>query len=100
MQNCTIDVIGIILEVGLTTPLMLKTGEMRDKRQLTIGDEGNVSINITTWGEVCDAHDYQIGQVVAFRSCRVSEYNGRSLNASGSISDVIFSPKHPRTLDL
>ena len=92
--------IGIILEVGLTAPLTLKTGEMRDKRQMVIGDEGNVSINVTTWGDVCEAHDYKVGQIIAFRGCRVSEYNGRSLNASSSIGDAIISPKHPRTMDL
>ena len=85
VQACTIDVIGIILDVGMTGSLTLKSGESRDKRQLTIGDESNVSISVTLWGSVCEAHDYQIGQIVALKGCRVSEYNGRSLNASSDV---------------
>jgi len=33
--------------------------------------------------------------VIAFKSCRVSEYSGRSLNASGDRSDTVFNVKHP-----
>lgn len=92
--------VGIILEVGSTGALTLKSGESRDKRLLTIGDEGNVSIGVTLWGDVCEAHDFLVGKIVALKGCRVSEYNGKSLNASSDTMDVIFSPKHPRTLDL
>jgi len=84
----------------MTGSLTMKTGESRDKRTITIGDEGNVSIGVTLWGIVCEAHDLKIGQIVALRGCRVSEYNGRSLNASSDVGDVLLSPKTPRTLDL
>lgn len=100
MQSCTIDVIGIILEVGPTTMLNMKDGSQREKRTLTIGDEGNVSIGLTLWGNTCEAHDYQMGQICAFKSCRVSEYQGKSLNASSDTCDILFNVKHPRFLDL
>ena len=101
MGNVTIDVIGVILDVQETSAIIVRsTGESRDKRTLTIGDESNVSIGVTLWGTVCQAHDYNVGQIVALKACRVSEYNGRSLNASSDVEDVFFSPKHPRTLEL
>ena len=56
MGNVTIDVIGVILDLQDTTALTLKSGEQRDKRALTIGDESNASIGVTLWGSVCEAH--------------------------------------------
>lgn len=100
MQSCTVDVIGILLEIGQTTALTMRDGTSRDKRTLLVGDEGNVSIGVTLWGSVCEAHNYTVGQVIAFKGCRVSEYNGRSLNASSDPTDVFISPKNPRALEL
>lgn len=80
--------------------MTMKDGNSRDKRTLLIGDEGNVSIGVTLWGTACEAHNYEVGQVIAFKACRVSEYNGRSLNASSDPSDTFISPKNPRALDL
>ena len=42
VQSCTIDVIGVILEVGSTTTLNLKDGTTRDLRTMTIGDESKL----------------------------------------------------------
>ena len=44
VQNCTVDVIGVIFEVGMTSMLNLKDGGQRAKRTLQIGDESNISI--------------------------------------------------------
>ena len=96
----TIDVIGVILDLGSTGSINLKDGSTRDKRSLTIGDETNVSIGLTLWGEACEAHRYGVGQIIAFKACRISEYNGKSLNASWSPSDIVLNVKHPRALEL
>ena len=100
MQNCTIDVIGIILEVGQTGSITLRSGEQRLKRTLIVGDDMKVSIGLTLWGDTCEAYQYEIGQIVAFKSCRVSEYQGRSLNASGDPRDITINPRHSRALEL
>lgn len=46
------------------------------------------------WGELA-SEQYIIGNVIAFKACRVSEYSGRSLNASADKSDTVFNVKHP-----
>ena len=96
VQNQTIDVIGVVLELGVTSSINLKDGSSRNKKTLTIGDEGNMSIAVTLWGELCEAHIYEIGQIIAFRGCRISDYNGKSLNASSQPSDLVFNPRHAR----
>ena len=67
---------------------------------ITIGDESRVSIGVTLWGELCTANSYDEGQVIAFRACRVSDYNGKCLSASSDPEDVIFATSHPRFMEL
>ena len=100
VQNCTIDVIGIILEVGQTGSITLRSGEQRLKRTLVVGDDMKVSIGLTLWGDTCEAYQFEVGQIVAFKSCRVSEYQGRSLNSSGDPRDITINPRHSRALEL
>ena len=77
----------------------MKDGTSCDKRTLTIGDEQGISIQVTLWRESCESQPYEAGQIIAFRCCRVSEFNGKSLNA-GSPSDIIVSPRHTRAAQL
>ena len=100
IQNCTIDIIGVILEVGVTSALNLKDGTSKDKRTLFIGDESKISIGVTLWGSCCEAYKYEVGQVIALKACRVSEYNGKSLNASSDPNDILFNVRHPRGIEL
>ena len=68
----------------------MKDGKVKSKRTLTIGDESNSCIGVTLWGVVTDAHSYQAGQVIALKNCRVSDYNGKSLNATSFPSDIVM----------
>ena len=102
-QPKTIDVMGIVLEVGPSTTLTLKGGHQKKRRVLTICDESRVSIVVTLWGDfLCNRNDYVRGQVIAFRSCRVSDFNGKTLNASSHPADLQFADhlKHFRASQL
>lgn len=90
VQSHTVDVIGIVLELGQTNSINMKDGKVREKRTLTIGDESNVCINVTLWGSCVEAHTYGTGQVIAFKNCRVSDFNGKSLNASSHGEDIFI----------
>lgn len=100
LQNCTVDIIGILLEVGMTGSINLRDGGQRAKRTLLVGDESNLSISVTLWGDACEAQSYEVGQVIALKACRVSDYNGKSLNASSDLQDIAVGIKHPRALQL
>ena len=78
----------------------LRDGNQRARRTLLIGDESQVSIGVTLWSEACDAHDFEIGQIIAFKSCRVSDYSGKSLNASWDPRDIKRDLRHPRATEL
>ena len=91
----------MILEVGMIGSITLKDGSgQRAKRALLIGDESNISISATLWGDTCEAHGYEVGQVIALKACRVSDFNGKSLNASSDPRDIVLNLKHPRATEL
>jgi len=101
MQNVTIDILGIVVDVGPVGNLKLKTGESKDKRNLVIGDDTNYSIAVTLWGDTATKLDLKPGQLVACKQCKVSEYSGRSLNGSSSLADyVIGNVNHPRAIEV
>ena len=74
----------------------MKDGKVKEKRSITIGDESNVCIAVTLWGSVTEAHPYRVGQVIALKGCRVSDYNGKSLNASSHAEDIFIALRHAR----
>ena len=43
-QSRTVDVIGLILEVGPASTINLRDGSQKEKRTLTIGDESNICL--------------------------------------------------------
>lgn len=99
MKNSTVDVVGVMLQVNPASSITLKDGSNRDKRSITIGDDTESSIDVTVWGELAN-EAFNAGQVIAFKGCRVSEFNGKSLNASFDRSDTIFKVNHPRAKEL
>lgn len=86
--NATVDVLGVILDVSSIQMINMKTGQQRAKRELKIVDETNASISVTIWGDACGAQEFQVGKVAAFKACRLSDYGGRSLNASSQPKDI------------
>ena len=47
-----------------------------------------------------EAHPYRVGQVIAFKGCRVSDFNGKSLNASSHAEDIFIALRHVRAQEL
>lgn len=99
LQSCTVDVIGAVLDVSPVSTINLRDGSMREKRQVTICDDTKRSIGVTLWGEACQKSIREL-QIVAFRSCRISEFKGKSLNASSASGDIVVDPDHPRMKQL
>lgn len=98
--NTTIDVIGVVMEVSPIGSIPLKAGGSKERQSITIADETGASIAVTVWGELCQSLSAKPGMIVAFKQCRVSDYNGKSLNASSSPSDIVLNASHPRTAQI
>lgn len=83
--------------MGPFSLLPLKSGINKEKKVVTIGDDSNYSIDMTVWGELAkesNANFFKIGQIMIFKSARVSEYNNRSLSAGYDIEDTFMAKPH------
>ena len=57
LKNCqnsmTVDVIGVIADIGSISSIKLKTGDNKDRLNIVIADDTNASVSVTVWGEIC-----------------------------------------------
>ncbi|RMZ88907.1 hypothetical protein DV736_g3864, partial [Chaetothyriales sp. CBS 134916] len=88
-KDNTIDVIGILRDVGETSQIISKTtSKPYDKRELTLVDQTGFSVRLTVWGKTASSFDVPPESVVAFKGVKVSDFGGRSLSllSSGSMT--------------
>jgi len=95
-----VDVIGVVVDVGaMTTIMSQRTQKEMKRRNLKLADR-TAKIDVTLWNQ--DAEDFdesklQQNAIVAFKGCKVSDFGGRSLSASGLIA---INPDRPEATQL
>lgn len=88
-KDTTIDVVGVLKDVGETSQITSKTtSKPYDKRELTLVDNTGFSVRLTIWGATATAFDVTPESVIAFKGVKVSDFGGRSLSllSSGSMT--------------
>lgn len=88
-KDTTIDIIGVLKDIGETSQITSKTtSKPYDKRELTLVDNTGYSVRLTIWGKTAASFDIPPDSVVAFKGVKVSDFGGRSLSllSSGSVS--------------
>ena len=75
-----LDLIGVITEVQNSNQYLNKaTGQYKDKRRITLADDTGFNLEATLWGESA-SQEFQVGQILAVKGARHSDYGGKSLN--------------------
>ncbi|KAG9389506.1 Replication factor-A, RFA1 [Carpediemonas membranifera] len=92
-KGSTLDVCGVVLSPGEAGTIRSKSsGREFTKRDVLIGDESMMKINVTIWGEAADRFpDRLVGRPVAFSGCQVGEFGGKrqlSMSRDGSFTDT------------
>ena len=84
VQMKTIDCAGIVVQVGEKESINLKSGQQKVRKYVQLLDDTMHSISLTMWGDdLCDKNELlKVGDVIAIKSARVSEFGGKSLNAA------------------
>lgn len=88
-KDTTIDVIGVLRDVGETSQIVSnKTKKPYDKRELTLVDNTGFSVRLTVWGNTALNFSVTPESVVAFKGVKVSDFGGKSLSllSSGSVT--------------
>ena len=98
----TIDAIGVITRVDEIKSIQIKGGAAgsKDRRNLTIADESNYTVQVSLWSGLARKEDLKVGQVLALKGTRVSDFGGKSLNSGEEHSQIFLNPKHRRTEQL
>jgi len=97
IQIKSADVIGIVTMVGEQESIKLKSGEEKTRKSVQIADQSGCSINLTLWGtEFCTKNEaLRVGQVLAVKQARVSEFGGKSLNVASDHAGLYPDIKIP-----
>ncbi|KAD7479714.1 hypothetical protein R6Q59_008534 [Mikania micrantha] len=106
-SNTVLDVIGVVTSITPISSIMTKNQTETQKRSLSIKDISGRSIDLTLWGNLCNADGQTIqnmldsGQfpVLAVKSARVYEYNGKSIGTISS-SQLSIEPDFPEARKL
>ncbi|RDW60927.1 putative single-stranded DNA-binding protein 68k chain [Coleophoma cylindrospora] len=88
-KDSTIDVVGVLKEVGEMSQIVSKsTQKPYEKRDLTLVDDTGFSVKMTIWGKTAQSFDADPESIVAFKGAKVSDFGGRSLSllSSGSMT--------------
>lgn len=96
----TIDIIGVVTEKTPLTEINLRNGQVKDRRNITLADDSGCGIQISLWSQNAIKDDYKIGDILAIRGARVSDFGGRSLNSGEEHSRLYVNPEHDRTVEL
>lgn len=97
----TIDGIGVVTFVGPSAQVSVKhlQNTVKDRRNLVIAEESGLCITVSLWGANATL-SYEVGQVLALKGARVSDYNGKSLNSGDEHSQVFVNPENKRAQEL
>ncbi|KAH8513746.1 hypothetical protein H0E87_006858 [Populus deltoides] len=101
-NNSVVDVIGVVTSIAPTTSLMRKNGTETQKRTLQLKDMSGRSVELTLWGNFCNAEGQRLQHicdsggfpVLAVKSGRISEFSGKAVGTI-STSQLFIEPDSP-----
>lgn len=101
--DAMVDVIAVVKSASEPSAINSPKLQGRElvKRDLSLIDDTGVEIKLTLWGDKAKstAYSWHEQPIVAFKGLKISEYNGRSLNASGS-TGIVVNPEIPEGFSL
>ncbi|CAN8267428.1 unnamed protein product [Cochlearia groenlandica] len=106
-SNSITDLIGIVSSISPTQDIMRKNGAETKKRALQLKDMSGRSVEVTMWGNFCNAEgqrlqslcDSGVFPVLAVKAGRIGEFNGKQVSTIGS-SQFFIEPDFPEAREL
>ncbi|ODV79658.1 replication factor-a protein [Suhomyces tanzawaensis NRRL Y-17324] len=98
--NAIVDVIGALKTVNPSFQITAKsTGKAFDRRNVTIVDDTGFAIDVGLWNSTAIDFSIPEGSVVAFKGCKVQEFNGKSLTLTQA-GTMVANPETPESYQL
>lgn len=96
--NTAVDVIGVVKEAE-DMKITNAQGRELKKRDLLLVDQSMVQIRLTLWSSDAENFDGSGFPIVAVKSCKLSDWRGRSLSQSSN-SQLFINPDIPESHSL
>ncbi|XP_010677435.2 replication protein A 70 kDa DNA-binding subunit A [Beta vulgaris subsp. vulgaris] len=101
-NNAIVDVIGVVSSISPSSSIMRKNGTETQKRSLQLKDMSGRSVEFTLWGNYCNTEGQTLQNmcdsgnfpVLAVKSARVSEFNGKNVGTFFT-SQLFIEPDFP-----
>ncbi|XP_015897369.3 replication protein A 70 kDa DNA-binding subunit A isoform X1 [Ziziphus jujuba] len=101
-NNSVVDLIGVVSFINPASSIMRKNGTETQKRSLHLKDMSGRSVELTLWGNFCNAEgqrlqnmcDSGVFPVLAVKSGRVNDFNGKAVGTISS-SQLFINPDFP-----
>ncbi|KAJ9538476.1 hypothetical protein OSB04_031209 [Centaurea solstitialis] len=91
-NNSIIDIIGVVISVNPSVPILRKNGMETQRRILSLKDQSGKSVELTLWGEFCNREgqklqemvDSGVSPVLAVKAGKVNDFTGKSIGTVSS----------------
>ncbi|XP_047333962.1 replication protein A 70 kDa DNA-binding subunit A [Impatiens glandulifera] len=106
-NNSILDIIGIVVSVNPTVPIMRKNGMETQRRVLNLKDQSSRTVELTLWGDVCNREGQTLQETVdsgvfpalAVKAGKVNNFSGKSLGTI-STTQLFINPDIPEARTL
>ncbi|KAL6974589.1 Replication protein A 70 kDa DNA-binding subunit A [Sarracenia purpurea var. burkii] len=101
-NNSIIDVIGIVIAVNPSVPILRKNGMETQRRILNLKDQSGRSVELTLWGDFCNREGQKLQELVdsglfpvlAVKAGKVNDFSGKSIGTIFS-TQLFINPDSP-----
>ncbi|XP_022731932.1 replication protein A 70 kDa DNA-binding subunit A [Durio zibethinus] len=106
-NNSILDVIGIVVTVNPSVPILRKNGMETQRRILNLKDASGKSVELTLWGDFCNKEGQKLQEMVdsgffpvlAVKAGKVNDFNGKSIGTISS-TQLFIDPDRPEAQGL
>ncbi|CAI0387508.1 unnamed protein product [Linum tenue] len=101
-NNSILDIIGIVISVNPSVPILRKNGMETQRRTVGMKDSSGKSVELTLWGDFCNKEgqnlqelvDSEMFPVLAVKTGKVSDFTGKSVGTISS-TQLFINPDIP-----
>lgn len=101
-NNSILDVIGVVVTVNPSVPILRKNGMETQRRILNLKDQSGRSVELTLWGDFCNREGQQLQEMVetglspilAVKAGKVNDFSGKSIGTI-SATQLFVNPDFP-----
>ena len=101
-NNSILDVIGVVISVNPSVPILRKNGMETQRRILNLKDSSGRSVELTLWGEFCNREGQKLQEmadagffpILAVKAGKVNDFSGKSIGTI-STTQLFIDPDFP-----